>query len=112
MIKEKITMPLINSKGSKQYKDFNVILKIDDEDKRLWMSIETTMGYGGKYQSASWFVNPPNFIEKWFGVTWQDKIADREKKLFKELFKKIKREPSSTLAAEIAKWEQGANNVK
>jgi hypothetical protein len=88
----------------KRYKEFNILLKIDEQGKRLWMQIETNQNRKGKYESVSWFVDPPNFIERLFGMTWQDKIARREKKLFMELFKKLKQSDNAELQAEIGKW--------
>lgn len=89
---------------TKQYKEFNILLRQDEEGKRLWMQIETNTSWKGKYQSVSWFIYPPTFIERWRRITWQDKIADREKKLFTELFRKIKVEENTDLQIEIDKW--------
>lgn len=93
------------SRASKQYKEFDVLLTLDEEDKnRLWMRIETNNFYTGKHQIVSGFVNPPNFIDRLRGITWQDKIAAREKKLFKEVLGKIKAAENCELQNEIEKW--------
>lgn len=88
----------------KRYKEFNILLKIDEQGKRLWMQIERNSNHKSKYESVSWFINSPNFIERLFGVTWQDKIARREKKLFMELFKKIGTTDNLELQEVIEKW--------
>jgi len=85
---------------------FNVLLQVD-EGRRFWMKVETNDKWKGKPQTASWFVNPPNFIERLFKVTWQDKIAAMEKKLIAEVVKKINVEECPRLNAEIDTWIKG-----
>jgi len=97
--------------ATKKYKDYEVLLKIEDDNGgRFWMKVETVINY--KPYSESWFVNRPNFIERWFGVTWQDKIAAAEKKLFKKVFNKIEADKNVELNTELNKWLEGATNGK
>jgi|SRR5579872_1064041 len=97
-------------KGEKKFKDYEVLLKWDEEHgDRMWMKVQ----YNGKgYPSESWFVNPPNWFQRvLFKVTWQDKIKDMEQKLFKKLLAKIQEKDHPEIRKEIEKWVKGAENV-
>lgn len=100
------------SAGTKKFKDYEVLLRIDSDNggKRFWMKVETNVGY--KNYVESWFVEPPNFIDRWRGITWQDKIAAMEKKLFKKVFNRIEADNNVELNKELTKWLEGANNVQ
>src|SRR5579863_5116560 len=96
-------------KGTKQFKDFEVLLKWDEEQgDRMWMKVQYNKN---GYPSESWFVNPPNFFQRLFKVTWQDKIKDMEQKLFKKLLAKIQEKDNPEIRSEIEKWLRGAENV-
>lgn len=73
------------------FKDFNI--KVSQYKKKVYMVVETSRQSRYDYNCESEFVRPPNFIERLFGVTWQDKLEMTEKKLFLILLKKVHRDP-------------------
>ena len=87
----------------RKFKDYDIVVQPDDhEPNRIWMKIESR---NGSFRESG-FVYGPNFIERWRGITWQDKLAKKEKELFREVLKRQKNEEvnSDTLKAEINKF--------
>lgn len=91
----------------KNFPDYKI--KVEVHPRGAWMLIENDGHIPAdsphkKYCSASGFAHAPNTIEKLLGVTWQDKLAAKEKELFKELLEKDEANNSPTLKAEIEKF--------
>jgi hypothetical protein len=86
----------------KKFGDFEITAHV--QPGRVWLLIGTTKNSSHAYDSESGFAYAPNFIERLFGVTWQDKLERKEKELFRKLLKRIQYEKRAELENEVSKF--------